>query len=287
MGCLVGEQALSFISEMSATLFTRCPNCQTVFRITAGQLSLREGRVRCGQCHGVFDGRRYLVELRQNTLARPEYELEEGFDPAKGPPTMTLRRPVGEGGVPPGPPGPLPQEETPVSLPGELARARRRLSRGEKWGYGLAVCVLSATLVLQLVFAYRDRLSAEYPDLGLLLRTACIELGCSIGPPREAGRITIEASDLQSDPARKGLLQLSATLRNRADFPVAFPHLELALQDVQGQVVARRVFSPEEYLSAKGSVERGLPSAEEYYLTLFIDSGGLRAEGYKLERFFP
>ncbi len=274
---------------MTAPLHTRCPKCQTVFRITAEQLSLREGRVRCGQCQAVFDGRMYLVELRHKALARPEYELEEGFDPTKGPPTMTLRRPIGSEGEAP-PTRVLPadrDDEAPLRLPGELASARRRLSAGEMWGYGLATLFLLALLAAQMVYGYRDRLAAEYPEVGDILRPACLQLGCRIGPPREPGRITIEASDLQADPARKGLLVFSATLRNRAAFVVAYPHLELALQDVQGQVVSRRVFGPAEYLGPKASAERGLPGGEEYYLSLYLDAGALRAEGYKVETFYP
>lgn len=274
---------------MSAPLHTRCPKCHTVFRITAEQLSLREGRVRCGQCHGVFDGRMGLVELRHKALARPEYELEEGFDPTRGPPTMTLRRPVGDGeassGIEPMPAADT--EEAPLRLPGELANARRRLSAREMWGYGLSAILLVILLVAQLIYGNRDRLAAEYPEVGDILRPACSQLGCRIGPPQEQGRITIEASDLQADPARKGLLVFSATMRNRAAFVVAYPHLELALQDVQGQVVARRVFGPAEYLGPKASIERGLPAGEEYYLTLYLDSGGLLAEGYKVEPFYP
>ncbi|MDR3298478.1 MAG: zinc-ribbon domain-containing protein [Candidatus Accumulibacter sp.] len=34
---------------------TRCPDCQTVFRITPDQIKARAGRVRCGHCQTVFD----------------------------------------------------------------------------------------------------------------------------------------------------------------------------------------------------------------------------------------
>jgi len=34
---------------------TRCPHCQTRFRVTTEQLKLRQGQVRCGACHEVFD----------------------------------------------------------------------------------------------------------------------------------------------------------------------------------------------------------------------------------------
>lgn len=44
-------------------LATRCPHCQTIFRVVADQLKLREGLVRCGRCREVFDGRTTLMEL--------------------------------------------------------------------------------------------------------------------------------------------------------------------------------------------------------------------------------
>ncbi len=36
-------------------MLTRCPHCRTAFRVTPEQLKMRQGRVRCGACHTVFD----------------------------------------------------------------------------------------------------------------------------------------------------------------------------------------------------------------------------------------
>lgn len=43
-------------------LATRCPHCNTTFRVAADQLKLRGGIVRCGSCHQIFDGNAALVE---------------------------------------------------------------------------------------------------------------------------------------------------------------------------------------------------------------------------------
>ncbi|MDQ6922849.1 MAG: zinc-ribbon domain-containing protein, partial [Pseudomonadota bacterium] len=48
---------------MAEEKFTRCPGCNTIFRVTAPQLELRAGQVRCGHCHTVFDGVASLVSL--------------------------------------------------------------------------------------------------------------------------------------------------------------------------------------------------------------------------------
>lgn len=50
-------------------LATRCPNCQTQFRVTMAQLELREGKVRCGACREIFNGIDHVFE----------YTGEQGF----------------------------------------------------------------------------------------------------------------------------------------------------------------------------------------------------------------
>ena len=65
--------------------YTRCPACKTVFRVTDEQLAMRQGRVRCGHCKTVFDGRAELVRI---TEPPPEHGYDEI---THGPPTMTLR----------------------------------------------------------------------------------------------------------------------------------------------------------------------------------------------------
>lgn len=43
-------------------LATKCPHCNTVFRVAHDQLKLRGGIVRCGACNEVFDGNAALLE---------------------------------------------------------------------------------------------------------------------------------------------------------------------------------------------------------------------------------
>lgn len=55
---------------MDAQLATRCPHCQTSFRVTMQQLELREGMVRCGTCREIFNGIDSVFE----------YEPGQGFE---------------------------------------------------------------------------------------------------------------------------------------------------------------------------------------------------------------
>ena len=45
---------------------TRCPDCQTTFRVSPEQLKARAGKVRCGQCQSVFNALDSLLEENSN-----------------------------------------------------------------------------------------------------------------------------------------------------------------------------------------------------------------------------
>lgn len=50
-------------------LATRCPHCETVFRLQREQLALHDGLVRCGHCRQVFDAARALVPAEPEAAA--------------------------------------------------------------------------------------------------------------------------------------------------------------------------------------------------------------------------
>jgi predicted Zn finger-like uncharacterized protein len=56
-------------------MLTRCPACETRFRVTAEQLKARSGRVRCGECQHVFNALDSLIEEPMLVSAPPVLEL--------------------------------------------------------------------------------------------------------------------------------------------------------------------------------------------------------------------
>jgi len=52
-------------------MLTRCPACSTHFRVTAEQLKVRSGRVRCGACEHVFNALDSLIEEPTVVLVSP------------------------------------------------------------------------------------------------------------------------------------------------------------------------------------------------------------------------
>jgi hypothetical protein len=53
----------------------------------------------------------------------------------------------------------------------------------------------------------------------------CAVAGCAIKPLRDLAMqsLSIDASDLQADPAHRGLLILIANVRSHASWPLAYP----------------------------------------------------------------
>jgi predicted Zn finger-like uncharacterized protein len=59
-----------------ANMFTQCPKCDTVFRVTARELQIARGDVRCGNCAKTFDALESLTDAPPHSS-----ELDDEFDP--------------------------------------------------------------------------------------------------------------------------------------------------------------------------------------------------------------
>lgn len=127
-------------------MLTRCPHCQTAFRVTSEQLKARLGRVRCGECREVFDALDSLADEKQPVMpadhapadilpadtadimplpvdesaALPADESEPGIEAVSGPEPEAATQPD---------PGPEPEPEPmamdamePVSAPEDESR---------------------------------------------------------------------------------------------------------------------------------------------------------------------
>lgn len=282
---------------MAEEKFTRCPNCKTIFRVTSAQLAMRAGQVRCGHCHEVFDGVAQLLSLApRHRDAREEAEFDEA---ALGPPTVTLRNAHALETPPEAEAQDTSDNDTALAET-EPANYAARFSWQEKqarrsapgWLYAASIPLLLVALAGQAFFHFRDAIAAHWPATKPTLIRLCAAAGCEVRPLQEINALSIDASDLQADPAHKGLLILAATIRNRAPYPLAYPYLELTLSDVQKQtqqdvVVVRRAFTPQEYLSGTVDLASGIPGNGELNVKLFIDASATNQAGYQVYLFYP
>ena len=285
---------------MAEEKFTRCPGCSTIFRVTPPQLALRAGQVRCGHCRTVFDGVASLISLApQLRKARSEPDVD---DPALGPPTVTLRSaqaleavpaPDSDKRIEPAIVAPIRRETTADDAENEYAARfswqdkKRERRRVPSWIYGMSVPVRVLLFAGQAVFHFRDAIAAHWPKTKPALIKLCAVAGCQVRALQDVAALSIEASDLQADPAHKGLLILSATIRNRAPYPLAYPYIELTLSDAQDQPVVRRAFAPGEYISGAADPEIGIAANTELPVKLFIDASATTQAGYQVYLFYP
>lgn len=281
---------------MAEEKYTRCPGCHTVFRVTPQQLAMREGQVRCGHCKTVFDGVREQISLAPQPRSP---ERDEAYNEAvQGPPTVTLRNAQALQPVPPATREAPPRDEDdePEEDISEIAYEERfawtrpskpRRSSGPL--LGIAIPVLVVALVAQLLFHYRDAVAARWPAAKPSLTRACAFVGCTIKPLRDFAMqyLSIDASDLQADPAHKGLLVLIANIRSHASWPLSYPDLEFTLTDTNGATVVRRVLTPSDYAGGVADLSKGIAGGGEVPIKLFIDASATTQAGYTLYMFYP
>ena len=154
---------------------------------------------------------------------------------------------------------------------------------------GVAIALLLAVLLAgQALYAYRTQIAAHYPASRPLLERLCRIAHCEVGLPKAADQLVIESSDLQAvDTAKPNLIQLAASVRNKAAIDVAFPAIEVTLTDAQDRPLARRVLLPDQYLTGGKPVGTGLRAGEDFSIRLTLDTTELRPVGYRLYLFYP
>jgi predicted Zn finger-like uncharacterized protein len=75
-------------------LATKCPHCNTVFRVAHDQLKLRGGIVRCGSCNEVFDGNAALLDPSSSPLSPPPAAASSAPPPVPAFPASPLPEPT-------------------------------------------------------------------------------------------------------------------------------------------------------------------------------------------------
>jgi hypothetical protein len=155
--------------------------------------------------------------------------------------------------------------------------------------YAVAIVLLVLLVIGQAVFHFRDAIATFWPATRPAFTRLCVAAGCAVRPLRDAAMayLSIETSDLQADPAHRGLLILTATVRNRAGWPLAYPHFELTLTDAQDRIVVRRALAPAEYAGGTADLEGGIAPNGEVAFKVFIDASATSQAGYRLYMFYP
>jgi predicted Zn finger-like uncharacterized protein len=143
-----------------------------------------------------------------------------------------------------------------------------------------SVCAALA-LLLQLALHQRDSLAARWPTLHAPLGALCEQLGCTLKAPQQLDALVVENTAL-TRPAGVDGYRLQVSLRNRVDYTIRAPHLELSLTDSSGAVIVRRVLSPADFMQAET-----LSASAEGNWQLELSSSDKRIAGYTVAAFYP
>jgi hypothetical protein len=174
-------------------------------------------------------------------------------------------------------------EALPEFLLREDPRPRSRLL----WGFLLLLA--TAGLAAQAVYRFPLEITTFAPATRDAVAATCRMLRCRTALTRRPDLLSIESSDLQTDPRSETLIVLNAVLRNRAPFLQDYPALELTLTDEADRPVVRRVLLPADYVGVARPPlpDQGLAAGAEASFRLVFDAGRARATGYRLYLFFP
>jgi len=247
---------------------TLCPHCNTRFKITEAQIDTLNGMVRCGLCQRVFDARpNFVPDMADRQLKLPILDEPDGIDPSQIAvlQPMTLAEQVA-----------IVKDEEPGSLP-----------KKHTWLWAFSILLLFIALLAQYAYFFRVDIAAKRPALKPALMRYCKLLKCSVPLPQKADYLSIESSGLEANPEHKDQIILHALLRNRAAYTQEHPSLELTLNDLEDQPIARRIFLPSEYLPSSDSETSGLLPNHEVNVKLHLNTGTLKPVGYRLKLVYP
>jgi predicted Zn finger-like uncharacterized protein len=139
-------------------LITRCPQCETTFRVIPDQLKLAQGWVRCGRCTRVFEADQHLFEV-------------------------------------PEPPPPEVPTASPVQVQ-EDKSAKRKVAQ-PSWAGWLLGSALALLLALQWGFQARHVLAAQFPALRQPLQALCDTLQCEVAWPLDLQAVNLVSSSFE------------------------------------------------------------------------------------------
>ncbi|TYC60161.1 DUF3426 domain-containing protein [Zoogloea oleivorans] len=183
----------------------------------------------------------------------------------------------------------LPIEEEPEEDPADAPAVSEESGvspalRQAAWSAGATLLFLA--LLAQGVLVLRDEIVQSTPQMRPFMESLCAGLGCELPLPRDPAAIAIESSDIQPDAGREAFFTLHATLRNRAEFQQAWPHLEITLTDARDKALVRRVLEPIQWLPTDAPRD-AFPARREVVTRVTFEAPGVAAAGYRVYAFYP
>lgn len=246
---------------------TECPKCHTLFRVTEAQLSLADGKVRCGLCKEVFDARVEIDlndEYRLNAFDNNQQKEQKESDYDATPDHAYLSGEANKIGT----------EDF-----SELSGARP-VSNVATALWSLAILVLIGALAAEYMWFNRPQL-LQQPGVKPIAETLCELSDCEHMQMRDPAQIEMISRNVYTHPNAKSALMVSTTLVNHAAYAQPYPDVQIDFSNVRGELVASRRFAPEEYLQLDNGKPDLLQSGNPISFGLEIKDPGKDAITYE------
>lgn len=124
------------------------------------------------------------------------------------------------------------------------------------------------------------------PSLRPVYQAACGVLACQLPDQADTTRIHANKLVVRTHPTIPNALSVDTLMINEASYPQPFPLLELTFEDINGNLVARSTFRPDQYIRDPGIDVRKMPPRTPFHVGLELRDPGRGAANYHL-RFLP
>ncbi|WP_288352179.1 DUF3426 domain-containing protein [uncultured Marinobacter sp.] len=145
----------------------------------------------------------------------------------------------------------------------------------------LIILALIGVLVAQVTWFQFDRLSS-IPELRPFYEQGCEIAGCELKPLINVDAIQSRKLVVRTNPENRSQLVVDAVIINRAAFEQPFPAIALTFSNLNGDVVAQSVFTPDEYLAGDGRDLEAMPTDTPIRIVINIRDPGKDAVNYNI-----
>lgn len=247
-------------------MYTQCVECGSTFEVTADQVAIAYGRLRCGVCGSVFVALEMLSDEldesgdvptcfhseRPPTVTQPDVEESPIDDLFLSQEPDYTHQPIDFDSI----------DDSELVSVGESEPVVFMTHRSRPLWIGTLMWSLASVLGLIAIAAqlawFDGKQLATKPALRPIVTTVCGWIGCDIDLPSDIDQLALLSRNIEPHPSVEGALIISATMINESGQLQAFPVIEIVLSDFNGTRVAMRRFKPEEYLDDPARIDGGL-----------------------------
>ena len=257
-----------------------CPKCETVFRVTREQLLAADGALRCGSCFTIFDASSNVEETNPQVLKESEGDIRESNIHAHQEQLSNKKSQDRDRFLE------LDTAYLKVIKNSSIAdsfdllmapRSRAKVSRIWHWA-----SILLVLLGLSQYLYFNFERYAGDPNYRIYAEQLCAFLGCHLAEFSDPESLSVGDLSIRSDPENPKALVVNAIIQNTAAFRQRFPGIKLEFYDASSMLVAKRIFSAQEYLDGDFRSLRFIPGGTEVRISLTIIDPGELAMGYEI-----